>query len=281
MLPPYAGPVMRHFRRTKLMLITGGSGFLGRHLTHGAAASGWELVAPSSSSLDIRRRESTVHAIADWKPAAVVHLACRKGDRRSIVDGSGHVAEAAARCGARLVHVSSDMVFAGRATPYTESDSPFPITDYGRDKRDAEHAVAERCPAAVIVRTSLLYGTDELASMQLDVKAALTSGADHRPMTFFTDEYRCPAHAADVATALAALADRSDVSGALNVAGPEPISRAEFAAITARWLGLDPSRLATSTIAESGQVRPAKIVLDTSKARAAGITCRSIHSWLP
>ena len=46
-------------RRKRLMLITGGSGFLGRHLTTALASSTWEFVAPSSSSMDIRR-DSTI-----------------------------------------------------------------------------------------------------------------------------------------------------------------------------------------------------------------------------
>jgi dTDP-4-dehydrorhamnose reductase len=261
-------------RRRKLMLITGGSGFLGRELTRSHASDRWELIAPSSSSMDVRRRDSTIHAITDWRPAAVVHLAYRKGDRSSIVDGSRHVAEAAAACGARMVHMSSDVIFAGRQAPYTEADASFPIIEYGVDKRDAEAAVAQACPGAVLVRTSLLYGTDDLAPMQLDVQRALSGAESH--MTFFTDEVRCPAHVADVAAAVAKLADRIEVSGPLNVAGPAPISRADFARATARWLGRDPSTLHTGTIEEAGLVRPGRIVLDTTKATSLGIVCRSV-----
>jgi dTDP-4-dehydrorhamnose reductase len=263
-------------RRRKLMLVTGGSGFLGRHLTTGHASDRWELIAPSSSSMDITRRDSTIDAITDWRPAAVVHLAYRKGERQSIVNGSRHVAEAAAACGARLVHMSTDVIFPGRAAPYTEADRPFPTIDYGRDKRDAEDAVVLACPTAVIIRTSLLYGTSQLGHVQLDVQRALSTGRDRHPMTFFTDEYRCPVHAADVANAIAELAARPDIIGPLNVAGPAALSRSEFARATATWMGHDPNRLLTSTIAEAGVVRPARIVLDTSKAKALGLTCRSV-----
>jgi dTDP-4-dehydrorhamnose reductase len=258
------------------MLVTGGSGFLGRHLLNGRASDRWELVAPSSSAMDIRRRDSTIDEITDWKPSAVVHLAYRKGDRRSIVNGSRNVAEAAAACGARLVHLSTDVIFPGRAAPYSESDHPFPTIDYGRDKADAEQAVMAACPTAVMVRTSLLYGTGDLGHVQLDVQRALH--VDHRtsPMTFFTDEYRSPVHATDVATAIADLAGRTEVNGPLNVAGPDAVSRADFARATAKWMGLDSSRLRTSTIAEAGLVRPARIILDTSKAESLGITCRSV-----
>lgn len=266
---------LRH-RRRKLMLVTGASGFLGRHLTHGHASDGWELVAPSSASMDIRRRESTVDTITGWKPNAVVHLAYRKGDRPAIVDGSRHVAEAAAACGARLVHLSTDVVFAGRAAPYLETDQPFATIDYGRHKLDAEAAVMAACPTAVMIRTSLLYGTVELGHVQLDVQAALHANHRASKMTFFTDEFRCPAHADDVAAAICDVAGRPDITGPLHVAGPEALSRAEFAQRTARWLGGDPDTLQTGTIAESGQSRVARVALDTAKAAALGITCRAV-----
>ena len=56
-------------------------------------------------------------------------------------------------------------------------------------------------------------------------------------MTFFTDEYRCPAHAGDVAVAIADLAGRPDVTGPLNVAGPDVLSRAAFARSIANVAG--------------------------------------------
>lgn len=263
-------------RRRKLMLVTGASGFLGRHLTQGPASAGWELIAPSSASMDIRRRDSTIDAITDWKPTAVVHLAYRKGDRRTIVDGSRHVAEAAAACGARLVHMSTDLVFASRQRPYVEDDTPFPVESYGVDKYDAERAVLGACPAAAIVRTSLLYGTDHLGVPQLDVERALHANHRAAPMTFFTDEFRCPAHAADVAAAVTRVAALPELIGPIHVAGPEALSRADFAQRTARWLGLNPAALRTGTIAESGLTRSARVVLDTTKARSLGLTCRSV-----
>lgn len=258
------------------MLVTGGSGFLGRHLLNGPASDQWELIAPSSSAMDVRRRESTIDEITGWKPSVVVHLAYRKGDRPTIVEGSRHVAEGAAACGARLVHMSTDVVFAGRAAPYTEADTPFPVIDYGRDKRDAEEAVMSACPNAVMIRSSLLYGTGELGQVQLDVQQALHANHRTAPMTFFTDEYRCPAHADDVAAAIATVAGLPDITGPLHVAGPETLSRADFAQRTARWLGGNPAILQTGTIAESGQTRVARVALDTTRATSLGITCRPV-----
>lgn len=250
------------------MLVTGATGFLGRHLVDSPGP--WEVVAPTHAMLDLRQRARVIDLITEWRPQVVAHLAYRK-DRQSIVDASRNVAEAAAACGARLVHLSTDVVFAGRPLPYTEHDEPFPVIEYGRDKLDAEAAVLAAAPGAVAIRTSLLYGTDRLGACQLDAQAAALGTS---PMTFFSDEVRCPTHAGDVAAAIVSLADRPDVTGPLHLTGPRPMSRAELAEVTAAWLGLAPAAIRTSTIAESGTVRPGHIVLDCSRAAALGLSCR-------
>lgn len=259
------------------MLVTGGSGFLGQHLGIASEADEWELFAPPSTMIDIRQHDRVIEEIDSWRPNAIVHLAYRKGDRRTIVEGSRNVAEAATRCGARLVHVSSDAIFPGRPQPYREYDTPFPITEYGVMKLEAERAVAAECPGAVIVRTSLLYGTRRPARIQLEVEEAI---AGRLSMRFYTDEYRCPAHAADVAAALSSLATEPDIRGPLNIAGPEAVSRAELAEIFARWMGLDPRHLVTGSLALAGTIRPTRVVLDTTLAASYGLHCRSLAETL-
>ncbi len=237
----------------------------------------WELIAPGSRALDIRQRDRVIDEISDWKPTCIVHLAYRNDDRRAIVDGSRNVAEAAAACGARLIHLSTDVVFAGRAHPYIESDPTFAMTEYGRMKAEAEVAVMTACPSAVMIRTSLMYSTDTLAPVQLDVQRAIRG---ENAISFFTDEYRCPTHAADVAAACAALASMPDVSGPLHIVAPQALSRFEFATAIAGWLGLHPALLRTSALAASGLDRPGRVVLDPTKAQSLGIRCRTVADAL-
>ena len=248
---------------------------LGRHLQRSPGAQGWELVAPGSNSLDIRRREHVIDMITDWKPTAVVHFAYRRDDRRAIVDGSRNVAEAADACGARLVHLSTDVVFAGRAAAYTEADVPFPTSDYGRMKADAEQEVMNACPSAAMVRTSLMYATDVLSPVQLDVQRALRG---ETTTAFFTDEYRCPSHAADIAAAVVQIVAMPEFTGPINVAGPEAVSRFELAVHIARWLGMNPNLLRSSTLAASGLDRPARVVLNCALANQRGITVRPLRT---
>lgn len=259
------------------MLVTGASGFLGRHLVRGPASNDWEIIAPSSLSMDVTNRARVLDTITGWKPNVVVHLAYRK-ERRVIVDGSRHVAEAAVAAKARLVHMSTDALFAGRPTPYRELDVPDPVTEYGVDKRDAERLVASIAPNAVIIRTSLMYGTDHLSEFQQQMQRSLHTGRS--PMTFFTDEFRCPAHADDVAAAISTVAQQRKINGILHVAGPERLSRLDYALACARHLGASAPRFPSATIAESGVTRPGDVTLDSAHAVSLGITCRSMSDAL-
>lgn len=262
--------------KSRPLFVTGATGLLGRHLQASPESERWEFIAPGSRSLDVRRHDDVVRTIREWKPTAVVHLAYRRDERAAIVDASRSVAEAAASVKARLVHMSTDVVFGGRPAPYVESDTPTPLHDYGRWKAEAEQAVMEACPSAVMIRTSLLYSSDMSSPLVADVQAALNG----QPFTFFTDEVRCPAHAADVASAVARLAAMPEVTGPLHVAGPRAITRADFVALVARRLGRDPSALVTGPLGEAAASRPANVVLDSSRAASLGIACAPPERWL-
>ncbi|MFF8732327.1 sugar nucleotide-binding protein [Streptomyces sp. NPDC015171] len=84
--------------------------------------------------------------------------------RAGNVDAARLIAEGARRCGAQLVHISSDYVFDGTAPPYRPDSLPNPLNAYGRWKLLAEHAVRGDCPDAAILRLPVLYGPVRFAA---------------------------------------------------------------------------------------------------------------------
>jgi dTDP-4-dehydrorhamnose reductase len=228
------------------------------HVVVGTATTAADGLVP----VDVTDRRAVRALISAVRPRVVVNTVW--GGWRVSADGAGNVAAEAARTGARLVHISTDAVHAGRSTPYVEADPPEPVTLYGASKAAAETAVAAIDPGAVIVRTSLIVGTD--ASKQIRLVLDLLAG--RRSGALFTDEIRCPVHVADLAAAVLELAD-SRFTGVLNVAGPEAITRAGLGRLVARRRGLDEAAVPVGLSAGSGLgPRALDVRLDISRARA-------------
>lgn len=229
--------------------VTGATGFLGRELL---------ALAPDATAdrVDILDEAAVLALLDGLRPEVVIHTAYRQdGDDAYAVTatGAGHVARACAAVGARLVHLSTDVVFDGRlGRPYVETDALAPCTDYGRAKADAERLVVAACPRALVVRTSLIVGGPGHPPSKHELVAADPDA------TFFEDELRCPVQVGDLAGALLELAGL-EVAGPLHVAGPDAVSRAELAElVTGR-----PVRRAP---APPG--RPLDCRLDCTRARA-------------
>ena len=265
------------------LLITGGSGYLGRHLTIKAVERfevcptyhrhAGRIRAGQPISLDLTSREDVFRVIAGAKPHAVIHTAAiNPGDGTDArmwsvnVEGSRSVAEASASAGARLVHVSSDSVHNGRHAPYPDEVTPSPINGYGRSKAAAEAAVIEAYPGAAIVRTSLIYGlTAEMDRGTAGFVERIEAG---EMLTLFDDVIRQPVWVESLSVALLALTTR-DFAGTLNIAGRQAMSREEFGRkMLDRW-NVDLRGLVRSgRAAELSDAIPLDLRLSVDKAEA-------------
>ncbi|MCI5140905.1 MAG: dTDP-4-dehydrorhamnose reductase [Candidatus Electrothrix sp. ATG1] len=154
------------------ILITGAGGQLGQdclkvigttHNVHGR----------TSGQLDITRPGQVLRAIQTLQPDVVVNCAAytavdkceSEQDACQAVNATGaaHLANACAVSGARLIHISTDYVFAGNKPvpePYTEQDLVGPLSAYGKTKLAGEQAIEQRMDNFLILRTSWLYGME-------------------------------------------------------------------------------------------------------------------------
>jgi dTDP-4-dehydrorhamnose reductase len=240
------------------LLITGGTGYLGGELVRQAGT------AAAHPRLELLDPTAVRRGFEALRPSAVIHTAYRQDDLRVNADGAAAVAEAAAEFGARLVHISTDLVFDGRtSTAYTEEDEPNPLDDYGRSKLEGERRVLALHPDALVVRTSLLVGREQPGRHE---QAVLEAARGERDMTFFEDEWRSPILVSDLAAALLELTGL-EVAGILHVAGAEPVNRYGLACMIAAAHGLPSEHLRRGSVAESSIERAAHCVLDSSRAR--------------
>lgn len=258
------------------ILLTGASGYLGGAMvrTLEALQPEWDVHCtlfsivpsddmPNSHHMDLREESSVTRVMDKVQPQVIFHTAAlNQGDAQEMYDtnarGSGYIARAAAQCNARLIHLSSDVIFDGTRGHYNEEDTPNPITPYAVSKADAETNVLASGANAVLVRTSLLYGFKPVDPRT----RAVLRGEMPR---LFTDEMRCPVWVFTLSQALLELAG-IEYRGILNIAGTQALSRYDFGVKLMRALDGDPAQLIPVSSAESGLVRPRDCTLDVSRA---------------
>jgi len=280
------------------VLITGASGFIGRALARAFAAShevtaavherSFTAAGLATARLDLTDPASVRATVAAARPDLVIHSAamadpdvCERDPeraRRVNVEGTAALARAAAEAGARLFHISTDLVFDGAAPPYREEDAPKPLSLYGRTKAEAE-AAALGHPSALVLRVALVYGANPGGRPTFTdfLHGALSAGKRPR---LFADQFRTPTFVEDVGDALLRLAltppEGPTRRGVLHLCGPERLSRLGFARLFCAAFGFDEALLEPISMSDlpSAAPRPADCSLD-------GARLRGLLGWKP
>ncbi len=279
------------------VLITGASGYLGAGILR-RAPTDWQIAATYVSHpierahvaafyLDVRDADTVNQVVNQVRPDVVIHTAALMTGEQMIAvnaEGTRHLARATKQIGARLIHLSSDVIFDGEHAPYDESAQPHPLIPYAVSKARAEEIVRQEFPDALIVRTSLIYGFDPMDPRTRQV-------LDGDMPRLFTDEYRCPILVDDLADALIELAQMSlrakrsnphlrgdcfvaqnaprndiDSISVINLAGAQRISRYDFGIALAQKYRVAP-RFAPALSASHPTPRPRDCTLDISLAQ--------------
>ena len=154
--------------RRPTILVTGAAGQVGFELVRLLAPHG-DVVAADRAGLDLADADAVVAAVRGAKPGLIVNagaytavdLAEKEAELAAAVNARapGILAEEAKRAGAVLIHYSTDYVFDGaRTTPYPEDAPTAPLNVYGATKLEGEQAIAAVGGAALVFRTSWVYG---------------------------------------------------------------------------------------------------------------------------
>ncbi len=180
------------------LLVTGGSGFLGRRTAAYFETLGHRVMMPSHGEMDI----TDAAAVRDWfrenEPEAVVHTAavsdtglCQKKpdwSEKINVDGCTNLAEASREFGSKLLLCSSDQVYSGSSIPgpHREDEVLTPNNVYGNQKLRAEQKCLEILPETVCLRLSWMYSAENFPGQHghflTTLKAALAD--ESKPLTW-------------------------------------------------------------------------------------------------
>jgi dTDP-4-dehydrorhamnose reductase len=196
------------------ILLTGGDGQVGTELQRLAPAH-WRIAAPDERELDLTDTALVAEVVASQPWSAVINAGAYTAVDRAESDvtlawkinalGPAALAEATAKAGIPLVHVSTDYVFSGdKPGYYVEGDPVAPLGVYGASKEGGEQAVRSGNPRHVIVRTAWVVSPHGANF----IKTMLRLGAERPSLRVVDDQRGCPTSAGDLAAALIVVAGR-------------------------------------------------------------------------
>jgi len=257
------------------ILITGSTSKLGVRLIEIGSILGLNLIGVNLSSphskykLDLREKDSVSDFIKDYNPTYLIHLAaitnanycedniddCMEINYRT----TENLAQACNDFGVRMINISSDYVFDGLQGPYSETDSPNPLNQYGKAKLLGEQILARRCSNSVSIRTNVLYDWNENSRRISFLTWLIKTLKKNKKVTIVNDQFSTPTYILQLAKIIIDLL-YTDYTGVINVCGSEWINRYHFSVLAAKIFDLDCSLVCETNSSEFYQsaARPLK-----------------------
>lgn len=191
------------------ILVLGSQGQVGWELVRSLLPLG-EVVALTRAEADLTQPDQLRAMVRSHQPALIVNAAAYTAVDKAESEESlayainavapGVLAEEAKRCGALLIHYSTDYVFDGTLDrPYLETDQPNPQSAYGRSKLAGEQAIAATDADYLILRTSWVYG----ARGQNFMRTILRLAAEREQLRIVADQTGAPTWSRWIADATA------------------------------------------------------------------------------
>lgn len=144
------------------VLLTGGSGLLGKYLIKELTKSNISYLAPTSDECDIIDLSQVTKMLFNYEPDIVIHCAAIAKYKdveldpqkalRTNIEGTCNITNACMTNNVRLVYISTSHVFDGQKGNYTTLDSINPLTKYAKTKAAGEYTVQVH-DNSLIIRT--------------------------------------------------------------------------------------------------------------------------------
>ncbi len=267
------------------LLILGKTGTLGSAFARICAERGIHHVLWSRQDLDLNDEAAIAPEIAALAPWAVVNatgyvrVEDAEQDSHACFQvncvGAVQLARACAEASVPLLSFSSDLVFDGKkGSPYTESDTPRPLNNYGRSKAAAEDGILHHHPGTLVVRTSAFFGPWDAYNFVHAVLRELSAG---RPFRAASDVVVTPTYVPDLAHLCLDLL-QDGASGIWHISNGDAVSWAELAYRVAERVGLPAHLVEPLPQAELGG--QARQPLNAALRSERGITLPSLEHAL-
>ena len=270
------------------ILVTGANGQLGNELRNVLESEKPGITTyVDLDELDITNRQAVEKFIKEGDYTHIVNCAAYtavdKAEEEKLqcaavnIEGVANLGHVAGEMGIKIIHISTDYVFDGKAyKPYTESDKVNPTSHYGTTKRKGETALLGLAPDAVIVRTGWLYSPYG----KNFVKTILNLLEQNKPLRVVSDQVGTPTYANDLAKAIVnIILSRQWHPGIINFSNEGVCSWYDFAEAIRRISGYTDNTIQPipSEDYPTPTVRPHYSVLDKSKYRR--IYSATIPHW--
>ncbi|MCU0432593.1 MAG: SDR family oxidoreductase [Bacteroidia bacterium] len=299
----------------KTILITGSNGLLGQKLVYNLlgrnrSGSSFHIIATSKGEnrlrlqqgytyvpLDITDAEEVKKVFAQYRPDVVINTAAmtnvdacetqREQARLLNVDAVAYQLRALENLrgdayNPHFIHLSTDFIFDGEAGPYSEDDTPNPLSWYAQTKLDAEQAVMQSAVRWAILRTIIVYGIADFMSRSNVVLWAREALGNGKQINVVNDQFRTPTLAEDLAEGCILCAEK-EAQGVYHVSGKDFMSILELVYAVADYWQLDKSLVTpvqSATINQPAR-RPPRTGFVIDKARNAfGYNPRSFREGL-
>jgi dTDP-4-dehydrorhamnose reductase len=288
------------------VLITGGSGLLGRYLIR--TAPEWaELYATYNShptvctdvgfwKMDLRSDIDVAEAFEFSKPDIVIHCAgngsvdvCQRDFEQYHdvnINGSRRIIEESLNMAcSKFVAVSTNAIFCGNDPPYYDDDDLCPVNMYGHSKAYLEHATellyAKTPGKALVVRTILRYGWNWLHGRHNWASKAVQSFKDGKALRIVDDTVTQPTHAEDVAKTIWTLIERKRC-GAYNISSGDSMSLHDFVVEVARTFGYSTGLVGRAKTSDFPGIapRPTDTSYTLSRLKQEGIYLDNVQEGL-